>query len=107
MRVGLWGMVCGLLLLAGCQSQMRVLEAGGNIRVERSTVAGSDYAVHIKNALDFGFNPDDRANRHKWALDYLKTQCPGGRVVSEDEIVTGQYLTGRPSKTYAVYVKCG
>jgi len=94
------------LALVGCQSQMRMLESGGALRVEKSNSPGSDYVVYIKNSVDFGFTPDDKANRDKWALEYMKTQCPAAQIVSEDEIATGTFGTGRTSKTYLVYIKC-
>lgn len=94
------------LLLSSCQGQMRILEAGGNIRVEPSTIAGSDYAVHLRNVVDFGYDPDDKANRDKFALTYLKNQCPTAKIVNETTIETGTYATGRPSRVYTVYVKC-
>ena len=99
--------VISLGVLSGCQGQMRALESGGALRAERSTKAGSDYVVQIRNTVDFGFTPDNIENRHKWALDYLKYQCSNARVVSDEEIVTGTFLTGRQSKTYSVFVKCG
>ncbi|WEO73822.1 hypothetical protein [Agrobacterium vitis] len=94
------------VLLSSCQSQMRVLEAGGDIRVEPSTIAGSDYAVHLRNTIDFGYDPDVKANREKFALGILKKQCPTGKIVNENVIVTGTYLSGSPSRVYTVYVKC-
>ncbi|MDQ0454674.1 hypothetical protein [Rhizobium paknamense] len=98
--------ILGAALLAGCQAQLNVLEAHGNLRVEKSTLQGSDYAVYIKNVVDFGLNPDDRETRFKIATDYMKAQCPAGTVVSSDEITTGRYLTGRAAKTYIVYIRC-
>jgi len=85
---------------------MRTLESAGAIRVEPSQVAGSDYVVHMKNTVDFGFTPDDKANRHKWALDMLKAQCSSPSVVNERSVVTGKFLTGREARTYFIYIKC-
>ncbi|MBX5268537.1 hypothetical protein HJB99_07580 [Rhizobium sp. NLR17b] len=92
--------------LAGCQTQMRMLETSGDLRVEPSTVAGANYVVHMRNTLDFGYNPDDKANRDRIALSYLKTQCPAGRIVKESVIATGTYGLGRPAKVYSLYVSC-
>lgn len=97
-------LLAALLSLAGCQT--RLLEQEGNIRVEPSNQAGSDYVVHLQNLVDFGFNPDDPANRHKWALDYIKGQCPNGRVVGDRSIDTGSFATGRRARTYFVYIAC-
>lgn len=98
----LFGSAC----LAGCQTQMRMLETSGDLRAEPSNIAGSDYVVQLRNTLDFGYNPDDDENRHKIALALLKTQCPSGRVVNEKMIATGTYGIGRQSRVYYVYVKC-
>lgn len=92
--------------LASCQSQMRALESGGAIRVEPSNVAGADYVVHLRNTVDFGYNPDDKANRDKFALQMLQKQCPTGRIVKETSVETGTYALGRVARTYFVYVKC-
>lgn len=96
--------LASLLVLAGCQT--RLLEQQGNIRVEPSTLAGSDYVVHIQNLVDVGFNPDNPENRHMWALSYIKGQCPNGRVVSDRSVATGTFLTGKPARTYFVYIAC-
>jgi hypothetical protein len=97
-------LIASLLVLAGCQT--RVLEQQGVIRVEPSTLAGSDYVVQIQNAVDIGFNPDDPANRHMWALSYIRSQCPAGRVVSDRSVSTGTFAFGKPAKTYFVYIAC-
>ena len=94
------------LLLAGCQMQMRMFEAAGEMRVEPSTLAGSDYVVHMRNVIDINYNPDNKANREMWALGMLKTQCPAGRVVRTSVINTGTYGIGKPARTYSVYIKC-
>ncbi|MCF1485042.1 hypothetical protein FS800_23215 [Agrobacterium vitis] len=99
--------VClGVAVLSGCQAQINVLEAGGHLRVEKSNKSGSDYAVYLKNMVDFNLDTDIKATRDKIALDYLRRQCPAGTVVSEDEIATGAYFTGRVAKTYIIYVRC-
>lgn len=99
-------LLIALALLSSCQSQMRVLESAGAIRVEPSQQPGSDYIVHIKNTVDFGFTPDDKSNREKWALDLLKSQCGAPKIVDEKSVVTGKFATGREAKTYFIYVDC-
>jgi len=93
-----------VIFVAGCQTRM--LEQDGAISVEPSNRSGSDYLIKMRNLVDFGFNPDNEANRHKWALKYIAKQCPDGRVVDDSSIDTGQYLTGKRSKTYFVYIRC-
>ncbi|MDW9668068.1 MULTISPECIES: hypothetical protein [Sinorhizobium] len=95
-----------MLAMTGCQTQMRMLETTGDVRVEPSTAAGADYVVHLRNTLDFGYNPDDKTNRDRFALNYLKSQCPAGRIVRESVINTGTYGLGRPARIYSIYVKC-
>lgn len=98
--------LAAVVVLSSCQGQMRALESGGALRAEPSTRPGSDYVVHVKNTIDFGYDPDDKAIREKYALELMKTECPNARVVDEGVITTGTYLTGRPSKTYSLYIKC-
>lgn len=94
-------------LLASCQMQTRILEDGGNIGAEPTNLHGSNYVVKIVNKLDFGFDPDNRENRHRWTLNYISKQCPSARIVYEQSVETGDYpLAGRPSRTYFVYVAC-
>jgi hypothetical protein len=100
------GLALTLIALSGCQTQMRMLETSGDLRVEPSTVSGSDYVVHLRNTVDFGFNPDDEANRHRTTLNLLKSQCPSGKVVKDTVINTGTYGFGKPARLYSVYVKC-
>lgn len=98
-----------LLALAGCagsQGHMRLLEQDGALRVSPSANPAANYTVSIRNIADVGYNPDDKAVRDKLALDYLRTQCPSGRIVGETVLETGEYLLGRPARTYAIDVKC-
>ncbi|WP_311272118.1 MULTISPECIES: hypothetical protein [unclassified Rhizobium] len=83
-----------------------MLEQDGAITAEPSTAVGSDYVVKIRNLIDIGFNPDDKPNREQWALRFLGTQCPKGRVMGEKVLETGTYGFGRPSRTYFMYVAC-
>lgn len=106
MRAALIVFALALTGCAGSQTHMRLLEAENAVRVAPSGVPDSDFTVSIRNVVDFGFDPDDQATRNRTALDFLKTQCPQGRVVGETIIDTGAYLTGRPSRTYAIRVKC-
>lgn len=95
-----------VLVLGGCQTQMRMIENDGALSVEPTNDKGANYIVKMRNQVDFGFNPDDRASRHEWALRYTNVQCPSGRIVSESSIETGTYATGRKSRTHFVYVAC-
>lgn len=98
------------VLLAACtpgtQGYIRNMEGHGNLRVEPSNQPGYDYAVYVRNVLDIGYNPSDKATRDQTALQMLQTQCPTGSVVGETIINTGEWLGGRQSLTYIVQVKC-
>jgi hypothetical protein len=63
-------------------------------------------AVSIRNVIDIGYDPDNKATRDAAALRVLAEQCPNGRIVDETVIKTGRFLTGRPARTYAIHVKC-
>lgn len=92
---------------AGTQNHLRVLEAGGDIRVAPSAGPDHDFVVSIRNTRDFGYDPDDKATRDNTALALLASQCQRARVVGETVIETGTFALGNPSRTYAIRVKCG
>lgn len=98
------------LLLSGCmpgsQGYIRNMESYGNLRVEPSNQPGYDYAVYVRNVLDIGYDPSNKATRDQTALQMLKTQCPAGTVVGETVINTGEWMGGRQSATYIIQVKC-
>ena len=99
-----------VVLIAGCtpgtQGYLRNMESYGNLRVQPSTVATHDYDVYVRNVLDIGYDPSDKATRDRTALSMLQAQCPTGRVVGETTINTGEWMGGRQSLTYIVQVKC-
>jgi hypothetical protein len=100
-------MIAIAALLGGCadsQLGLRSLENGGNLRIE--PLAGGDYQVRIRNVVDFGYDPDVKADRDRIALAALQTQCPAARVIGEDRIATGAWATGRPSIEYLVRLRC-
>lgn len=109
MKIAIGATLAALLLTActpGTQGYIRNMEGHGNLRVEPSNQPGYDYAVYVRNVLDLGYNPSEKATRDRTALQMLKTQCPSGFVVGETVINTGERLGGRESVTYIVQVKC-
>jgi hypothetical protein len=102
-----WLAIAAIPVIASCQNQMRILENSGVIRVEPANREGSDYVVHLRNMVDFGFNPDDKANRQKWAVDMLRSQCANPQIVEEIVIETGSYGIGGKSRQYSIFMKCG
>lgn len=99
-------LVAALTGCAGSQNHLRILESGGNVRVEQAQAAGYDYLVYVRNVVDFGYDPDVEATRYSIALQILEAQCPGATVIGEEVIETGTYLGGRPSRTYVIRVAC-
>jgi hypothetical protein len=102
-----WAIAC-LTILSGCvgsQTHLRDLENNGVVRVDRSNAKDSDYVVSIRNVIH-DFDPDNPESRREVAQKMMATQCPQNTVVGEDIIETGTWLGGRPSRTYAVRVKC-
>lgn len=102
-----WAFAC-LTALSGCvgsQTHLRELENNGSVRVERSNSKNFDYVVSIRNVIH-GFDPDNPESRREVAQKMMETQCPQNTVVGEDIIETGTWLGGRPSRTYAMHVKC-
>lgn len=92
---------------AGTDAHMRMLESDGAFAIAPGAAAG-EYVVTLRNVRDFGYDPDDPAQRQATAARALEAQCGRpGRVVGETIINTGTYALGQPARTYAVRVVCG
>lgn len=98
--------VAFLSACAGSQSYLRILENEGAISVAPAFADDHDYVVSIRNVLDFGYDPDDKATRDRTALQFMSAQCPRARIVGENVIATGAWLGGRPSRTYQIRIRC-
>lgn len=101
--------VLGALALGGCagsQEHLRLLEADHAISVMPASAPDHDFVVSIRNLVDVGYDPDDKATRDRTALQFMQAQCPRATIVGETAISTGNYLMGRPAKTYAIKIKC-
>jgi hypothetical protein len=86
---------------AGC-ADMR-----GVIRIEHA--AGEkpyDFVVHVRNIPEIGYNPEVKEDRSRMALQLLKGQCPAGRVVGEDKIITEIWGITSSPPDYVVLVRC-
>jgi hypothetical protein len=106
-----WIVVFLCAALAGCtgsQTHLRMLEQGGDVRIDPTGGPGYDSTVFIRNTVDFGYDPDDKATRYRTALQMVETQCPRARVVAEKVAETGTsgIGIGRGSRTYALQIKC-
>lgn len=99
--------VCALvgfsLALAGCA------DVRGTIRVEQvSADKPYDFAVHVRNSAEIGYNPevssDDRAGM---AVALVKRYCPAARVVGQEKIITEIYGITSSKPDFVVFVSCG
>lgn len=90
----------------GTQGYIRNMESHGHLRVEPAYSSDYDYNVHVRNVLDIGYDPSDKATRDRTALQMLENQCPTGSVVGETVINTGEWMGGRPSETYILHIRC-
>jgi hypothetical protein len=79
----------------------------GVVFVERaSPEMPYDFVVHVSNIPRIKYNPLVREDRIRMALDLVRGECPRGRVVGEDRIITEIWgLTSSPPD-YVVLVSC-
>jgi hypothetical protein len=79
----------------------------GVVRIERaSSDKPYDFVVHVRNIPDIKYNPLVREHRHRMALELVRGQCPGGRVVGEDKITTEIWGITSSPPDYIVLVSC-
>jgi hypothetical protein len=65
----------------------------------------NDFVVHVRNIPDIGCNPEVKEDRGRMALRLLKRQCPAGRVVGEDKIITEIWGITSSPPDYVVLVR--
>lgn len=91
----------------GSRSQVQLLhEADSILSVIPSHEAGYDYVVSVENIVDPNFKPDDKQSRDRIAVARMKKRCPLAEIVGETVIESGQWLSGRPKRIYAIQIKC-
>ena len=79
----------------------------GTVRIESASPgAPYDFAVHVRNIPDIKYNPLVREDRNHMALDLVRGECPGGRVVGEDTINTEIWGITSSPPDYVVLVSC-
>ncbi|MGA2288473.1 hypothetical protein [Bradyrhizobium sp.] len=79
----------------------------GVIRIEQAAAGKPyDFVVHVRNIPDIGYNPLVSEDRRRMALGLLKRQCPTGRVVGEDKIITEIWGITSSPPDYVVLVRC-
>jgi hypothetical protein len=94
-RTGLLGSIVTTLLVSNCagtDTQLRILENQNALQIEPSQTKDFDYVVRIKNLMDIGYDPDNRATRSDTALRAIRAQCPEATIVGERIIEKGTYL---------------
>jgi hypothetical protein len=79
----------------------------GMVRVEAASPDKPyDFVVHVRNIPDIKYNPLVRQDRNRMALDLVRGECPGSRVVGEDTITTEIYGLTSSLPDYVVLVSC-
>jgi hypothetical protein len=79
----------------------------GMVRVEAASPdMPYDFVVHVRNIPDIKYNPLVRQDRNRMALDLVRGECPGSRVVGEDTITTEIYGLTSSLPDYVVLVSC-
>jgi hypothetical protein len=88
-------------LLGGCADWR------GSVRVEPASAGQPyDYVVHVRNTPEIKYNPLVKEDRRRMALGLLRRQCPAGRVVGEDKMITEIWGITSSRPDYIVLVKC-
>jgi hypothetical protein len=81
--------------------------ARDTVLIEQVSPANSyDYAVHVRNTYDIGYNPEVRQDRQRMALKALRGQCRTARVVGENKIDREIWGITSTLPDYVVLVKC-
>ena len=79
----------------------------GMVRVEAASPDKPyDFVVHVRNIPDIKYNPQVAQDRRRMALDLVRGECAGGRVVGEDKITTEIYGITSSLPDYVVLVSC-
>ena len=79
----------------------------GAIRIEQASAGQPyDFVVHVRNIPDIKYNPVVKEDRRRMALALVKKQCPRGRVVAEDKIITEIWGITSSPPDYVVLVSC-
>jgi len=97
-----------MLVLAGCTQaqELNIMRDDRRVVVEASSSEKFDYVVKVRNEMAGYYDFDKKEDRVRVANDYLKDQCPGLKVIEERKVITGEYITGSPSITYSLLIKC-
>jgi hypothetical protein len=95
----------GVLLLAVLPGWT---DTRGMVRVDAAARgAPYDFVVHVRNIPDIKYNPLVAKDRSRMALDLVRGECRGARVVGEDIVNTEIYGLTSSLPDYVVLVSCG
>src|SRR5579864_5723305 len=84
------------------------IDPRGRVWVERASPAKPyDFAVHVSNIPKIKYNPLVLEDRHRMALDLVRRECPRGRIVGDDVIITEVWGLTSSLPDYVVLVACG
>lgn len=79
----------------------------GEVRIEQASAGKPyDFVAHVRNVPEIGYNPEVKEDRRRMALALLKKQCPAGRVLGEDKIITEIWGITSSRPDYVVLVRC-
>ncbi len=80
----------------------------GAVRIEQASAGQPyDFVVHVRNIPEIKYNPEVKEDRHRMALNLVKTQCPAARIVGEDKINAEIWGITSSPPDYVVLVRCG
>jgi len=90
-----------VLLLSGW------VDPRGRVWVERASPERPyDFVVHVSNIAKIKYNPLVLEDRHRMALDLVRRECPGGRIVGDNVIPTEIWGLTSSLPDYVVLVAC-
>jgi hypothetical protein len=89
------------VLLAGC------VQPRGLSYVEPARPGESyDFAVHVRNTPDIGYNPEVDEDRIRLARRIVRLHCASSQVVGEAKFNTEIWGITSSLPDYVVYLKC-
>jgi len=89
------------LVLTGCA------DMSGVVRVEQASAGKPyDFAVHVKNSAEIGYNPEVSSDRAGMALALVKRYCRAPHVVGQQTVITEIYGITSSKPDYVVFVSC-
>lgn len=85
---------------------MNMMLSHGELRVDKTTAATFDYTVTVRNVWQPGYDAEIREDRERLALNAMKGECPGAKIVGEDFIKIGEQPKDRRLGEFKIKVFC-